>query len=172
MYLLMPDRFANGNPGNDSVAGEPEKANRTDMSGRHGGDIQGIRNHLDYIKELGATTIWSTPLLENNYPKYSYHGYAISDLYKVDPRFGSNEEYADMVSEAHQKGLKVVIDMVSNHGGVNAWWMADLPFKNWIHHWPEMTWTNHKANTIKDIHAAEIDKKRIVTGKQIGRAHV
>ena len=164
MYLLMPDRFANGNPCNDSVASEPEKANRADMSGRHGGDIQGIRNHLDYIKELGATTIWSTPLLENNYPKYSYHGYAISDLYKVDPRFGSNEEYADMVSEAHQKGLKVVIDMVSNHGGINAWWMSDLPFKNWIHHWPEMTWTNHKANTIKDIHAAEIDKKLFVDG--------
>jgi len=159
IYLLMPDRFANGNPNNDNIDSQPEKANRTFDSGRHGGDIKGIQDHLDYIKELGATAIWSTPLLENNYTKQTYHGYAISDLYKTDPRFGTNEEYANMVEASHQKGLKVIIDMVSNHGGIWAWWMNDLPFEDWIHQWPELTYTNHKANTLKDIHAANIDKK-------------
>lgn len=164
VYLLMPDRFANGNPDNDSVDDMPEKADRSIDYGRHGGDIQGIRNHLDYIKELGATAVWTTPLLENNYPRYSYHGYAISDIYKIDPRFGTNADYVEMVKEAHGKGLKVIMDMVSNHGGIDAWWMKDLPFADWIHQWPEMTYTNHKAWTMKDTHAAEIDKKIYLDG--------
>ena len=164
IYLLMPDRFANGNTANDSVESQPEKANRTIDYGRHGGDIKGIQDHLDYIKELGATAIWSTPLLENNYSKFTYHGYAISDFYMTDPRFGSNDEYANMVAASHQKGLKVIMDMVSNHSGIWAWWMSDLPFEDWIHQWPEMTYTNHKANTLKDIHAANIDKKLFTNG--------
>jgi neopullulanase len=164
IYLLMPDRFANGDSTNDNIDSQPEKANRTIDYGRHGGDIKGIKNHLDYIKELGATAIWSTPLLENNYSKYTYHGYAISDLYKTDPRFGSNEEYVNMVETSHQKGLKVIIDMVSNHSGIWAWWMNDLPFEDWIHQWPTMTYTNHKANTFKDIHAAKVDKKLFSDG--------
>ena len=164
VYLLMPDRFANGNPGNDNIPEMPEKANRAIDYGRHGGDIQGIRNNLDYIKELGATAIWTTPVLENNFPRYSYHGYAISDIYKIDPRFGTNDEYVAMVSDAHQKGLKVIMDMVSNHGGIDAWWMKDLPFADWIHQWPEMTYTNHKAWTMKDTHASEIDKKTYLDG--------
>ncbi len=159
VYLLMPDRFANGDSTNDSVTDQPEKVNRTIDYGRHGGDIKGIVNHLDYIKELGATTIWSTPLLENNYNKYTYHGYAISDFYKIDPRFGSNQDYIDMVAAAHKKGLKVIMDMVSNHCGIWAWWMSDLPFEDWIHQWPEFTRTNSKFSTTKDIHASEIDKK-------------
>jgi glycosidase len=164
IYLLMPDRFANGNPNNDNVESQPEKADRTIDYGRHGGDIKGMQDHLDYIKELGVTAIWSTPLLENNYSKYTYHGYAISDLYKTDPRFGSNEEYANLVAASHDKGLKVIIDMVSNHSGIWAWWMNDLPFEDWIHQWPEMTYTNHKANTMKDIHAAKVDKKYFTDG--------
>lgn len=164
IYLLMPDRFANGNPNNDNVDSQPEKADRSIDFGRHGGDIKGIQDHLDYIKELGATTIWCTPLLENNYTKYTYHGYAISDYYKTDPRFGSNEEYVNLVAASHQKGLKVIIDMVSNHCGIWHWWMNDLPFEDWIHQWPEMTYTSHKFNTIKDIHAAAIDKKLFYEG--------
>ncbi len=164
VYLLMPDRFANGNPQNDSIDTQPDKMNRSINFARHGGDIKGIQDHLDYIKELGATAIWCTPVQENNYQKYSYHGYAISDYYKIDPRFGSNEEYSDFVEASHQKGLKVIMDMVSNHCGIWSWWMNDLPFEDWIHQYPTYTQTNHKANTLKDIHAANIDKKLFVEG--------
>ena len=164
VYLLMPDRFANGNPANDNVDSQPEKANRSIDYGRHGGDIKGIKDHLDYIKELGATTIWTTPVQENNFNKYTYHGYAISDFYKIDPRFGSNDEYVDFVSASHQKGLKIIMDMVSNHAGIWAWWMNDLPFEDWIHQWPAYTQTNHKAITTKDTHAAAIDRKRMTDG--------
>lgn len=164
IYLLMPDRFANGDPANDNVDSQPEKANRSIDDGRHGGDIKGIQDHLDYIKELGATAIWCTPLLENNYDKATYHGYAISDYYKIDPRFGSNEQYVDFVTESHKKGLKVIMDMVSNHCGIWHWWMSDLPFEDWIHQWPSYTQTNYKFNTLKDIHAAAIDKKLFIDG--------
>ena len=164
IYLLMPDRFANGDPSNDNVESQPDKANRNDMSGRHGGDIKGMQDHLDYIKELGATAIWSTPLLENNFTKATYHGYAISDYYKIDPRFGSNDDYVNFVAASHQKGLKVIMDMVSNHCGIWAWWMSDLPFEDWIHQFPEYTQTNHKASTIKDIHASNFDKNLFLNG--------
>ena len=164
IYLLMPDRFANGDSTNDNVASQPEKANRKLINGRHGGDLKGMMDHLDYIKELGATAIWSTPLLENNYNKQTYHGYAISDYYKIDPRFGSNDDYINFVDASHQKGLKVIMDMVSNHCGIWAWWMSDLPFEDWIHQFPTYTQTNHKANTIKDIHASKIDKDLFVNG--------
>ncbi len=164
IYLLMPDRFANGDSTNDNVESQPEKVDRKNSSGRHGGDLKGMQEHLDYIKELGATAIWSTPLLENNYTKYTYHGYAISDYYKIDPRFGSNDDYVKFVAASHQKGLKVIMDMVSNHCGIWAWWMSDLPFEDWIHQFPEYTQTNHKANTIKDIHASKIDKDLFLNG--------
>jgi len=164
MYLLMPDRFANGDPTNDSVDEQPEKADRTTDNGRHGGDIKGIEDHLNYIKELGATAIWCTPLLENNFERVTYHGYAISDYYKIDPRFGSNGQYVDFVEASHKKGLKVIMDMVSNHCGIWAWWMSDLPFEDWIHQWPVYTQTNFKFNTLKDIHAANVDKKLFIDG--------
>lgn len=164
VYLLMPDRFANGNPNNDNVESQPEKMNRNIDYGRHGGDIKGIQDHLDYIKGLGVTAIWCTPVQENNYEKYSYHGYAISDYSKIDPRFGSNQEYSAFVEASHQKGLKVIMDMVSNHCGIWSWWMNDLPFEDWIHQWPGMTYTNHKASTIKDTHASNVDKKLFVDG--------
>ncbi|MDD5185821.1 MAG: glycoside hydrolase family 13 protein [Paludibacter sp.] len=164
IYLLMPDRFANGDSTNDNVESQPEKVDRKNSSGRHGGDLKGMQEHLNYIKELGATAIWSTPLLENNYTKYTYHGYAISDYYKIDPRFGSNDDYLKFVAASHQKGLKVIMDMVSNHCGIWAWWMSDLPFEDWIHQFPEYTQTNHKANTIKDIHASKIDKDLFLNG--------
>ena len=164
MYLLMPDRFANGDSTNDNFASLPDKANRARESGRHGGDIKGIQDHLDYIKELGATAIWCTPIQENNYERASYHGYAISDYYKTDPRFGSMDEYINFVAASHQKGLKVIMDMVSNHCGIWNWWMNDLPFEDWIHQWPTYTQSNFKFNVIKDIHAANIDKKKFYEG--------
>ncbi len=164
IYLIMTDRFANGDTTNDNIASLPDKADRTKESGRHGGDLKGIQNHLDYIKELGATAIWCTPVQENNYERASYHGYAISDYYKIDPRFGSIDEYKDFVAASHQKGLKVIMDMVSNHCGIWNWWMNDLPFEDWIHQWPTFTRSNHKASTITDIHAAAIDKKLFLDG--------
>lgn len=164
VYLLMPDRFANGDSKNDNIDSQPDKADRNKLDGRHGGDIKGIVDHLDYIKELGATAIWCTPVQENNYKQATYHGYAISDYYKIDPRFGSNEEYSNLVDASHKKGLKVIMDMVSNHCGIWAWWMADLPFEDWIHQWPSYTQTNAKFSTIKDIHVSDIDKKQFLNG--------
>ena len=164
VYLLMPDRFANGDPTNDNVDSQPEKANRSLDNGRHGGDIKGMQDHLDYIRELGATAIWCTPVQENNYDKATYHGYAISDYYKIDPRLGNNDQYNDFVAASHQKGLKVIMDMVSNHCGIWAWWMNDLPMEDWIHQWPTYTQSNFKFTTIKDIHAANIDKKLFMDG--------
>ncbi len=159
IYLLMPDRFANGDTTNDNIESQPEKLNRKSFVGRHGGDLKGIVDHLDYIKDLGATTIWCTPVQENNFSKYTYHGYAISDYYKIDPRFGSNDDYLNFVEASHKKGLKVIMDMVSNHCGIWNWWMSDLPFEDWIHQWPEYTQTNSKFSTTKDIHASAFDKK-------------
>jgi len=164
IYLLMPDRFANGDPTNDNVDSQTDKADRNKLNSRHGGDLKGIQDHLDYIKELGATAIWCTPVQENNYSRSTYHGYAISDYYKIDPRFGTNDEYAGFVKASHEKGIKVIMDMVSNHCGIWAWWMNDLPFEDWIHQWPEFTRTNHKAGTIKDTHASNVDKKIFTDG--------
>ena len=175
MYLIMPDRFANGNPENDDVKGMLEKANRVDPSGKHGGDIEGIKQNLDYIQKLGVTTIWLNPVFENNMDSYSYHGYSITDFYKLDPRLGSNEEYEQLVNEAHNKGLKVVMDMVFNHCGFNHWWMKDLPFKDWINQ-QEMyeahpdaveenyMKTNYIGSTVSDPYVSDHDINRMVDG--------
>ncbi len=157
VYLIMPDRFANGDPGNDSVACMDEKADRSEPFGRHGGDIQGMIDHLDYIGGLGATYIWTTPLLEDNAPEGSYHGYAASDYYHIDPRFGSNGLYRTFVSEAKKHGMGVIMDMVPNHCGTEHWWMDDLPFKDWIHVFPEYTGTNVCFSANMDPNASKID---------------
>ena len=134
IYLIMPDRFSNGDKTNDVIAGMEETTlNRDSMYYRHGGDIQGIINHLDYIKELGITTIWNTPELENDQPQASYHGYAVTDHYKIDPRYGSNELYKTFVEKCHAMGLKVIKDVVHNHIGSKHWLIKDLPFKDWVH---------------------------------------
>ncbi|NTW24044.1 MAG: glycoside hydrolase family 13 protein [Lentimicrobium sp.] len=164
VYLLMPDRFANGDPANDSMPGMLEKPDRSKPLGRHGGDIAGIRKHLDYIKELGVTTIWPNPLLENNNKAASYHGYAITDFYRVDPRFGTNADYRALVDEAHGKDLKVIMDMVFNHCGLNHWFINDLPMKSWIHQFPEYTRSNFRAESITDIYAAETDRNLMLQG--------
>lgn len=157
VYLIMPDRFANGNPDNDSTGDTAEKADRKALFGRHGGDIQGIIDHLDYISELGATAIWCTPLLLDNEPEGSYHGYACSDYYHIDPRFGSNSLYREFVKKAHEKGIKVIMDIVTNHCGTAHWWMDDLPFNDWVHQFPEYTGTNVCFSTNMDPNASRYD---------------
>jgi glycosidase len=164
MYLIMPDRFSNGNLNNDSDASTTEKYNRELPEGRHGGDIQGIINHLDYIKELGATTLWITPLCEDNEAVYSYHTYAQTDVYKIDPRYGTNEDYARLAHEMHKKNLKLVMDYVTNHWGLQHWMMKDLPTQDWIHQFENFTQTNHKRTTIHDINASKIDTKICMDG--------
>ena len=164
VYLLMPDRFSNGDPGNDNHPDMIEKVNRSNPDGRHGGDIKGISNHLNYISELGATALWMNPLVENNNPKYSYHGYAITDFYKIDPRFGTNEDYRNLVLACHEKGIKVIMDMVFNHCSIHHWFIQDMPSQDWIHQFEEYTRSNFRATTIMDPHASEYDKERMLTG--------
>jgi len=164
IYLIMPDRFANGDPGNDNVAGMLEQANRSNPNGRHGGDLKGISDHLDYIKDLGATGIWLNPFLENNQPAYSYHGYSITDLYRVDPRYGSNEDFRNLISRAHNMGLKLMMDMINNHIGSGHWWMKDLPSADWVHQFSEFTRTNYRASTLMDPYAANVDKNLMEKG--------
>jgi len=164
IYLIMPDRFSNGNPLGNNVDGILEKADRKNGDGRHGGDLTGIRNHLDYIVDLGVTAIWLNPVLENNMPHVSYHGYAITDFYKVDPRHGSNQEYKQMVEECHKKGLKVIIDMVFNHSGSNHWFIKDLPAKDWIHQFSEFTRTNYRAPVVSDPYSSDRDANLLQNG--------
>lgn len=164
IYLLMPDRFANGNAENDDVKGMLEKANRKNPLGRHGGDLKGITNHLDYLENLGVTAVWINPLLENNMLQQSYHGYAITDYYKVDPRFGTNEDYRQMVEAAHKKGLKVIMDMVANHCGTGYYWNNDLPAGDWYNEWPEFTRTNYRGIVQSDPNASSADYDKMVKG--------
>ena len=165
IYLIMPDRFANGDSSNDKIAGMKDQTfSRDSMYYRHGGDLQGIINHLDYIKDLGVTTLWLNPVLENDEFKTSYHGYANTENYKIDRRFGSNELYQKMVSAAHDKGLKVIKDLVHNHMGSQHWTVLDKPFKSWVHQWSEFTRTTYKDQTIFDPYASAADKNQMQNG--------
>ncbi|MFT7606218.1 MAG: glycosidase, partial [Saprospiraceae bacterium] len=164
LYLITPDRFANGDPANDAVSGMREKPDRSNKGGRHGGDIEGIRQHLDYVADLGFTAIWVNPVLENDMAVYSYHGYSTTDFYKVDPRFGTNEAYKSLVKEAESKGIKFIMDMIVNHCGSYHWWMEDLPCSDWINQWPEYTNTNHRKATVQDPYSSKIDKKLFTDG--------
>ena len=164
MYLIMPDRFANGDPSNDSRPDQLEKANRNDPDGRHGGDLKGIQDHLDYIKDNGYTAIWVNPVLENNMPGVSYHGYSTTDFYKVDSRLGSNDDYRQLSSEAKKKGIKMVMDMIFNHCGLSHWWMKDMPMKDWINEYPNFRITNHKKSTVQDPYGAAVDAKEFTDG--------
>ncbi len=165
MYLIMPDRFANGNSENDTHPDTVEKADRSNPGGRHGGDIQGVIDHLDYLKELGVTALWSTPLLEDNEPVYSYHTYAQSDLYKIDPRYGTNEDYKRLSLEMHKLDMKLIMDYVTNHWGSKHWMIKDLPTKNWIHQWPEgFRRSNYRMTTQFDVNAAKVDAKGCMDG--------
>jgi glycosidase len=166
LYLIMPDRFANGNSGND--VWDNEEIDRAEPFARHGGDLAGIQQHLDYLDDLGVTAVWLNPVLENkmNSPeKYkSYHGYAITDFYQVDKRLGSNEEYRILIENIHQKGMKMVMDMIYNHCGSKHWWMNDLPFHNWLNHQDGFVSTTHNLYTIMDIHAPQSEVKATTDG--------
>ncbi len=164
LYLITPDRFANGDGSNDSVAGYSDLPDRANPYGRHGGDIKGIIDHLDYIAEMGFTSIWINPVLENAMPEASYHGYATTDFYRVDPRFGSNENYRQLVAEARDKGLGVIMDMIANHAGSGHWWMDDLPTKDWINYAGQFHPTSHARTTNQDPYASEFDKHEFVSG--------
>ena len=171
IYLITPDRFANGNLSNDSVKGLLEQGvNRDDDYARHGGDIQGIRDHLDYIQEMGFTALWSSPLLENDMAEQSYHGYAITDYYAVDPRFGSLEEYKKLAHECQKRGIKLIMDQVANHCGRNHWWMRDLPFSDWLNFQDSLESgealpnSNHRRTTHQDPYASEADGEAMTKG--------
>lgn len=164
VYLIMPDRFANGDPSNDNVPGMLDSLNRNALLGRHGGDLKGILDRLDYLQDLGITAIWLNPELENDQAEASYHGYAITDLYRIDRRLGSNELFRDLVRACHDRGIKMVRDVVPNHIGSNHYWMRDLPTKDWLNVWPEMTITTYRAPTLLDPYASEYDKKRFNDG--------
>lgn len=164
IYLIMPDRFANGDTSNDNTPCTSEKADASAFFGRHGGDLKGMEDHLDYIADLGMTAIWSTPLLLDNEPHASYHGYACADYYHVDPRFGGNSAYKLLVRKAHGKGIKMIMDIVTNHCGAAHWWMKDLPFANWINSWPEYTHSNCSFSMQHGAYCSEKDKAEMVKG--------
>lgn len=177
IFLITPDRFANGDPSNDSIEGLNEtKIDRTDDYARHGGDLRGIINHIDYIHNLGYTAVWPTPVLINNMHSGSYHGYAITDYYKVDPRFGSFEDYKELSSKLQEKGMSLIMDQVANHCGLEHWWMRDLPFKNWVNnqenfekHIEDWNWkhninSNHRRTSNQDFYASQSDKSAMTDG--------
>ena len=172
IYLITPDRFSNADETNDINKGLKETTiDRTDGYKRHGGDLKGIINHIDYISDLGFTTVWPTPVLTNNMAKGSYHGYAITDYYQVDPRFGSLETYKKLADTLREKGMKLMMDQVANHCGLEHWWMKDIPFKDWINdqenyednienwNWETTINSNHRRTTNQDAYASEIDRK-------------
>ncbi|APG59184.1 glycoside hydrolase family 13 protein [Christiangramia salexigens] len=171
VYLITPDRFANGDTANDTDNSLLEKTiDRTNDYARHGGDIRGIIDHLDYIEDMGFTAIWSSPLLINDMASASYHGYAMTDFYKVDPRFGSLSEYKELAEKARERGIKLIMDQVANHTGIEHWWMKDLPFENWINfqeryeNGESTIYSNHRRTSNQDSYAAETDKKRMTEG--------
>lgn len=164
IYLLMPDRFANGNRNNQNDSNTTEKYNRELPGGRHGGDIEGIIQNLDYIQSLGVTAIWSTPLCEDNEAEFSYHSYGQSDVYKIDPRFGTNEDYLRLAEEVHNRDMKLIMDYVTNHWGLSHWMVNDSPTNDWIHRFENYVQTNHKRSTISDINASKIDRTICLNG--------
>lgn len=171
IYLITPDRFANADESNDLMDGLLEKdINRSDDYARHGGDIKGIINHLDYIDNMGFTAVWPCPLLTNDMPRGSYHGYAMTDFYQVDPRFGTLKDYRLLGDKAREKGIKLVMDQVANHCGSEHWWMKDLPFKDWVNFQEafenneETTYSNHRRTSNQDLYASKADKKGMADG--------
>ncbi|MEE9407740.1 MAG: glycoside hydrolase family 13 protein [Polaribacter sp.] len=184
IYLITPDRFANADISND-IGSRVSKANkigesiqflkensinRADDYARHGGDIKGITNHLEYINEMGFTAIWPCPLLTNDMLKSSYHGYAITDLYEIDPRFGTLADYRELADESRKKGIKLIMDQVANHCGSEHWWMKDLPFKDWVNHQENfenkgaLITSNHRRTSNQDMYASKADKKGMADG--------
>lgn len=171
IYLITPDRFANGDPNNDNHPNMLELANRADKDGRHGGDIKGVIDSLDYLEDLGVTQLWINPLTENNQPQYSYHGYSVTDHYQIDPRYGTNEDYRQLSLRAREKGIGIIADVVVNHIGSNHWWMKDLPSKDWVNYQPkhhsankQIGFTSHRRTTVQDPYAVSSDTQAFTDG--------
>src|SRR5688500_9777777 len=165
IYFLMPDRFSNGDPSNDKIPGLLDQSlNRDSIFHRHGGDLQGIINHLDYLQDLGVTALWLTPVLENNMPHRTEHGYAITNHYKVEPRFGGDTAYLRLSDELHKRGMKLIKDAVYNHMGLQNFLMQDPPMKSWVHQWPEFTKPNYRDQTHFDPYVSARDKKKMSDG--------
>lgn len=165
IYLITPDRFVNADPGNDNIDGMPDTANRNEPYGRHGGDIQGIQQNLHYIKDLGCSAVWLNPVLENNMPRHSYHGYAITDFYTVDKRFGTNESFKQLSTDASAIGIKMIMDMVANHCGLHHSWITNPPTNDWINYYQQpYQQTNHRKSISMDLYVADADKKILTDG--------
>ena len=165
IYLIMPDRFSNGDTSNDRVPGMKDQSlNRDDVTARHGGDLQGVINHLDYLKDLAVTTVWMTPVLENDMPNRTEHGYAFTNHYRIEPRLGGAEMYKKLSDELHKRGMKLIQDAVYNHVGLYHFTVQDPPMKDWLHQWPVFTQTTYKDQTIFDPHAAASDTKKMTGG--------
>ncbi|MCT4644304.1 MAG: cyclomaltodextrinase N-terminal domain-containing protein, partial [Carboxylicivirga sp.] len=164
MYLITPDRFVNGDTSNDEVEGMKEGLNRSHEFGRHGGDLAGIMQSLDYIEDMGYTTLWLNPVMENDMPEGSYHGYAITDFYKTDARHGTTEDYVKLSKELKKRGMKLVIDMIMNHCGSHHWWMEDLPTDDWLNFQDGWQVTTHLRETNMDPYASDYDKRNHADG--------
>jgi neopullulanase len=165
LYLLIPDRFSNGDESNDRIAGlRDQTLNRDSFFLRHGGDLQGVINHLDYLKELGVTTLWMTPVLLNDMPNRTEHGYAITDHYKVDERIGGAKTYKKLSDELHKRGMKLVQDAVYNHVGLHHFTIQDMPMKDWVHQWPSFTQTSYRDQPLFDPNASQNETKRVRDG--------
>ncbi|WP_412069198.1 glycoside hydrolase family 13 protein [Rubrivirga sp. IMCC43871] len=166
IYLMMPDRFANGDPSNDTLPGLLEGADRSNPNARHGGDFAGVAQRLGYLDDLGMTAIWFTPIFENDMtPEYgAYHGYAATDMYATDPRFGTVDEFVGLVDAVHGRGLKVIMDMIHNHIGDRHWWMSDLPTPDWVHDWEAVGQTNYTGAAAIDPYASDADRRQLVDG--------
>lgn len=165
IYLIMPDRFANGDPSNDKLSGFRERVNSRDsLKGRHGGDLQGVQQHLDYLQDLGVTAIWLNPVLLNDMRRESFHGYAFTNHYEIDPRFGGNKAYHDLIDAAHAKGMKVIQDAVYNHVGIEHVFVKDMPSKDWLNQWPSYQNTSYKDQVLMDPYASDMDKRIMTDG--------
>lgn len=164
VYLLMPDRFSNGDTKNDTLSWMFQGSHRERSFGRHGGDIRGVRNSVGYLKDLGVTALWMNPVLENNQRTESYHGYAITDLYKVDARFGTNDDYLELIKECHVAGIKVIQDMVTNHIGSEHWIVRDLPEKSWLHQFPSFMRSNYRNSVMTDPYRTGADLTKMNHG--------
>ena len=158
IYLLTPDRFANGDINNDNAPGMGDEMDRSEVVGRHGGDFRGVMDHLDYISDMGFTSIWMMPVLENRMARSSYHGYSTTDYYSVDPRLGSNEDYKSLTEQARQKGIGMIMDMIANHTGDGHWWMSDLPANDWINFPDEYVESSHEHISVQDPYASNYDR--------------
>jgi len=165
IYLIMPDRFSNGDTANDRIAGMRDQSlNRDTVFERHGGDLQGIQHHLDYLKSLGVTTLWLNPVIENDMPNRTEHGYAFTNHYKIDPRIGGEKAYQNLIDAAHKKNMKIIQDAVYNHVGSFHFTVLDPPMKDWLNQWPKYTNTTYKDQVVFDPYASEVEKKKMTDG--------